>query len=480
MKKRIAAVNIVIIITILFLSVNVSAYTYYDISRLMSSDELKSCVDSSMGLYVAGKVGNDFEMWHISASGARSCSFFTDGLKNEAFSGCNGTVAAVFSKSSVSGNSQLQVFTHNFNTDKTEIFSISSTIGGENGFALGKNCWYVVQNDLRTIRMYSLSGKFQYSVYSENYIYQLIYDNASSTLYAAYDGGVCILKENGLYDLGRIATPVTLAGKSTLSSSDGGLYAVKGQALRHICDVPIGNKAVFVGNMAYYSSGSVLYGKKSSGELVSKLDTGEHIQDILPCGSKVSVISSSGILSVIDSDEMAPVQKPTEPNNTGGASNTNSTSNSRPPSSDNQNNGSSSGKRGIYSSVYNIDNSKMIISGIKHGTTIAEFKSKMSFNGYKASFKNYKGISKTSGNVGTGFTVRFSGENERSYTLIVSGDLTGEGNINSLDVRQYMRFLCGKTALTSPFMTSFDINGDNMNDTLDLLIAAKQWENDTQ
>lgn len=468
-KKRIAAVNIVILIALVFLNVNVQAYTYYDISALKSSDGFKSCVDSSDGMYFAGEVDGNLEMWYVSSGNAVSFSFFTDGLKNEAFSGCGSMVAAIFGGTDVRQNgvilSRLQILTYDFDTNTADMNTISATICGENGFALGKNCYYIIQNDLKTISSYSLSGKLQFSVYSERPVYQLIYDSASATLYVAYDGGMYLLKEKTLYDLGELATPISLAGKATISSSDGGVYSVSSAGLRYMCSVPTGSKAVVVRNRIYYSDGSVLYGQTSSGEVVCRFDAGFYIEDIFICSTKIAAVNAEGKLSVIDTGEMTVVQKETEP----GTNNSNTSS-----IPNNQSSNVAQGTREISSSVYSIDNSRMTISGIKPGTTLAAFKSNMNYNGYKVSFRNYNGNSRTSGNVGTGFTATFSGEDERSYTLIVSGDLTGEGNINSLDVKQYMSFLCGKTELLSPFMAAFDINGDGINDTLDLLIAAKQ------
>lgn len=116
----------------------------------------------------------------------------------------------------------------------------------------------------------------------------------------------------------------------------------------------------------------------------------------------------------------------------------------------------------------------MTINGIKSPTTIAKFKQNINYEGYKASFISYSGSSKTSGNVGTGFKANFSGEDYKSYTLIVPGDITGEGNINSRDVRLYMEVLCSVQQLQGAYLQASDINGDGICDTLDLLIAARQ------
>lgn len=471
MKKRLAAVSIALIALLLFVGIDARAYTYYDISALKANG-FKTCPDSSGGMFLSGETDGSLEMWYVTANSVKTFSFYEDGLKNEAFSGCGSMAAAVFSGTEVwSGNqrlSQLQVLTYNFSTNSSDVNTISADINGEDGFALGKNGYYIIQSDLKTVKYYSLSGRLQYNIYSDHPLYQLIYDSAESKLYAAYDGGMFVLNGKNFYDMGEISTPVTLSGKAAVTGSDGGIYSLSGSKLRYMCSIPSGTSSAIIGSKIYYSSGSVLYGQTNSGELVQKLDVGVYIENIFVCGSKAAVISSSGELSVVAPSEMTVIKTSSDsPQSSGG---------SIPQSNGSQTNsqGDFNGYSGsITSSIYTIDNSNMTISGIANGTTIAAFKSNIKYGSYKVSFKTYDGNSKTSGNVGTGFTVKFSGSDEKRYTLIVPGDLTGEGNVNSRDVKLYMSYLCGETELAFPFTEAFDINGDNQNDTLDLLIASK-------
>lgn len=472
MRKRIAAINTALVALLLLVGTEARAYTYYDIFDLKSGC-FKTCVDSSGGLFASGEVNGSLEIWYVNENSVKPFSFYTDGLKIESFSGCGSMAAAVLSGTEVwSGNrliSQLQVLTYDFNTNSSDVNTISAEISGENGFALGKNGYYIIQHDLKTIQYYSLGGRLQYSIYSDCPVYQLIYDNAEGKLYTAYDGGMYVLNGRELCDIGGISTPVTLSGKAAVTGNDGRVYSLSSGKLHYMCDIPSGKSAAVIGNKIYYSSGSVLYGQTSSGKIVQKTDIGDYIETVLLCGSKAAVISSSGELSLVAPSEMTNI-KPE--------------SNSRPSSSGSgaQGNGSKNDSQGnlngysgsITSSVYTIDNSSMTISGIKHGTTIASFKSNIKYGGYKVSFKNHSGNSKTSGNVGTGFTVKFSGADEKSYTLIVPGDLTGEGNVNSRDVNLYMSCLCGETELAFPFAEAFDINSDSQNDTIDMLIASRQ------
>ena len=75
-----------------------------------------------------------------------------------------------------------------------------------------------------------------------------------------------------------------------------------------------------------------------------------------------------------------------------------------------------------------------------------------------------------SGTLGTGMTAKFSG-----YTLqiIVLGDLTGEGNINSRDLKVLMKHLNEESLLEGAYLKAADLYTDNTVNTKDLLALSK-------
>ncbi len=115
-----------------------------------------------------------------------------------------------------------------------------------------------------------------------------------------------------------------------------------------------------------------------------------------------------------------------------------------------ENNSSSSE---ISSAVSNIGGSikEGFIRGFEIGASIDEIKSKDSsiqING--------------DGLIKTGQTITFA--NGTSYTVVVYGDLTGDGQINSADLLKMRRYLIGKDNLSGAFMESAKImNGDDVN-----------------
>ena len=108
---------------------------------------------------------------------------------------------------------------------------------------------------------------------------------------------------------------------------------------------------------------------------------------------------------------------------------------------------------------------------VDKGTTVAKFKSSISYVGYDAVF------SKKSGNIGTNNTVTFSRNgNSRTYIFIVLGDLTGEGNVNSRDIYEIFGHLLYDKSLVKPFTISADLNGDNKISNIDLVMLARMSE----
>ena len=129
---------------------------------------------------------------------------------------------------------------------------------------------------------------------------------------------------------------------------------------------------------------------------------------------------------------------------------------------------------GIYTNAYTIGDK--YITGVSPNTTIATFKKNVSYDGYDIAFiKNGSVVS--SGKIGTGMIVRFTGNNEVvERTFIIKGDVNCTGTVNSKDTDTYMNFLLGLEGLTDEAMISCDINNDGVLDNSDLVLMAKLRE----
>lgn len=132
----------------------------------------------------------------------------------------------------------------------------------------------------------------------------------------------------------------------------------------------------------------------------------------------------------------------------------------------------------ITSSVYNIDNKNKIITGIKPSTTVSNLKSNINYDGYTIKIINHNNKEITSGTVGTSAKVLFIKDTQTifEYTIVIYGDLTGEGNINNADKNVLYKHLFGKKELTGYFKMAADVNHDGIINTLDLLLLNNYIE----
>lgn len=127
----------------------------------------------------------------------------------------------------------------------------------------------------------------------------------------------------------------------------------------------------------------------------------------------------------------------------------------------------------IESELYHIDRERGLIYGIAASTSKSAFQKNLSGNGTIELRKN--GRPAASGNAGTGMEVVLlrNGQVVDELTLLVYGDLTGEGNVNTLDFRALYQHLLEQKILSKPFSFAADLNRDGQINTLDLLAADK-------
>lgn len=145
------------------------------------------------------------------------------------------------------------------------------------------------------------------------------------------------------------------------------------------------------------------------------------------------------------------------------------------PDDDSNDNVDDSSDIGITSDIHEFNIKDYIITNVDLGTTIAVFKSNISYPNYSLAFKNYLGKVITSGKLGTGAKAIFS-KNDKTYefTFVVAGDLTGEGNSNSRDISLLTNYLLGEESLEGVYLKAADLNNDGEVNALDLLLLNKK------
>lgn len=132
----------------------------------------------------------------------------------------------------------------------------------------------------------------------------------------------------------------------------------------------------------------------------------------------------------------------------------------------------------ITSDVYIIDNDRMVIFSIAPSTTVGEFKKNINYEGYTVEFVRYGGKIITSGTVGTATLARFYNDNYTyEYELCVSGDITGEGNVNSRDKDAMFDYILGNLTFNGVFIDASDLHKTESIDIRDMIMLLRIIEN---
>lgn len=115
----------------------------------------------------------------------------------------------------------------------------------------------------------------------------------------------------------------------------------------------------------------------------------------------------------------------------------------------------------MISNIFEINNTKLTIScTFKSRNTVAGFKNSLE-NGTAVTVRTTAGeIADDTSYVGTGMTAT-AANSDVSYTIVVPGDITGDGMVSALDAVEILRAVIGETTLDSyAVKAAADVNGD--------------------
>lgn len=114
------------------------------------------------------------------------------------------------------------------------------------------------------------------------------------------------------------------------------------------------------------------------------------------------------------------------------------------------------------------------LSGIKVGTEVTEIKSNIEAKGGSVTIKNNNSAVATEGKIGTGFQVTIkSSTEEKTYTVVMKGDTSGDGIINAKDLLEVQKNILGTYNLSSANLKAADTSGDGKVNARDLLEVQK-------
>lgn len=209
------------------------------------------------------------------------------------------------------------------------------------------------------------------------------------------------------------------------------------------------NKAFMLNNTYYGVNENTIYKLSENGSAISKYSCSENIDDIAVNGNKIALLNSENVKFITEKDFTSIENSKTESSN---------------PTSKSDFDGFTD---------YTTDGDYIIIP---QGTTVAALKKHInSAKNFSLVFYNNDSKRTDTGTLGTGFSL-YCYENSSlkvKYTIIVMGDVTGEGSVNTRDKRRLTDYLLGKLELTSPQKYAANLDKNNIIDSLDLLLLTR-------
>lgn len=344
---------------------------------------------------------------------------------------------------------------------------------------------FVIDNDFNiyitsypnkdSILKFSKNGKLLSQINFSNGIEQLMFFNKK--VYCIYLGEMYYIDNNsfkGISGNDRLVMPCTYSGNNAIYDNQGKLFELKNNSLKLIADFNDENSYCIKTNNYYlYSYKNSIYGNSiNNTNLTVYYDFDIIISCIYYYNSYIYVGGYSGnqfyVYKITDKE----LNSNKTPQNSGGNSNSGNNSGNNSSSNGNGTNNNDNSPLKYSSDIYKFKNGN-IIYNIENKTSVTKFKKNINCNG-TITLYNKNGDVKTSGNIGTGMIVVFSKGNEKSqFKIAVKGDLTGEGNANSLDLNKMFSYLLGQVSLSDVETVAGDLNEDGNITNKDLVLLKR-------
>ncbi len=107
------------------------------------------------------------------------------------------------------------------------------------------------------------------------------------------------------------------------------------------------------------------------------------------------------------------------------------------------------------------------------GDYICGIEPDMSLSSFLAQFVNSRNISYNDIKPKTGATVTYKGTQDDTCTLVVSGDLNGDGDVNVLDITLAWDYIAGNTTLNTASFLAADLDGNGIVNVVDMACIRK-------
>lgn len=485
-KDILSFIKYIFIVSFVFLfcafscNMGASAVNQWNISEVNSNTVL-TCDNN--GVYVLNFYGNNFTVNFVFDSYSESRTFKTIGdIKYATVNSGNIYVLS-------DNNGSIIINKYMYSRDSLYNYNFGNLkINSSYKFYVSGDRIYFAENDDSSIfNCYSIYGEMLYSFSMRNVTdYKMGCDG--DNFYIFSQDNIYSLNTNGNYQPSHILqTDVLFASificDNVVFDGRGNIVDLNNRTLikTNVVSDKI-NSGVINGYYCKYSNGNI-YGYTSSGESELLYRTGFKCKaQMLSYNTRLYILTEYGNLLTVGTNELS---YPKTDNNQNFDDNRDDTNNQNINNGSSQNNidnntsnNTQQGMAEFSVNAYYVDSTKNVIWNVPSGTTIASFKNNLTFNGYTLEFYNKENVKKTSGKLGTDFTmiVKNNGSEHKRYTISVKGDLTGEGSVNSNDAKLLSRYIMEDTSLlnfTDAQYAAADVNDDGIINGIDILKTAK-------
>ncbi len=231
----------------------------------------------------------------------------------------------------------------------------------------------------------------------------------------------------------------------------------------HVQDCTYDSRGCCLDGYFYLTGGGNVYKYDSSLALIHKYKISGTVYDCAAYGTTLAVLADCGGKLCIISPEK---DNDNSSNTVSSKSSSDSTDKIK---TDNNSNITDDSKTDTQQKKQKVgEDAYCTIIYVSQGTTVSNLLKSSELREKNAVCTSYSGKVVTSGKIGTGahVTVKTTGD---KYDIVLTGDVTGEGNINSKDIDTMCNALVGNISFNSIQSFAADVNKDGTVDLLDLL-----------
>lgn len=346
-------------------------------------------------------------------------------------------------------------------------------VAGDNlVFDSDDNIFLIDINKPSSIQKFNKYGKFLQEINCPSVPDRLFFNDTDGSVYAFCSGkAFSTLTEKFLP--GNADTTVSEPTYGKCSDKNGTVYSFSPvEGYKKLYTSVYGNACVSKSSV-YSFSGKTVYIIGDDGKAISYFDTDTRIDSLISSKDTIAILSGQE-LTILDKNKFVPVKNIEDEESSHASQSVSSYASALYESSsyipDKKESISSTVQTSEQSNINRTET--LTISGgylfIDHPMTLAVLKKELVYGDEICSVRNHNSMNVKNGNVGTGWTFAYPGNG--TLTVILYGDMTGEGNINSYDIKALSSYLIKKKELSDTAKLAADLDKNKIIDLNDLFL----------